>query len=105
MKSETKLKVGLGLVFCLFLGGGMYVIKGMVKDLNARDITRFMAEPAASYELRKTPSKRRLNAINRALDRPVSLLVLTLLRYSLFLMDCPPRRIPSGFLRFFAAIR
>lgn len=36
MKSETKLKVGLGLVFCLFLGGGMYVIKGRVKDLNAR---------------------------------------------------------------------
>ena len=50
MKSETKLKVGLVLIFCLFLGGGMYVIKGMVKDLNARDITRFMAEPAASYE-------------------------------------------------------
>lgn len=106
MKSETKLKVGLVLVFCLFLGGGMYVIKGMVKDLNARDITRFMAEPAVlPTRLRKTPSKRRLNAINRALDRPVSLLVLTLLRYSLFLMDCPPRRIPSGFLRFFAAIR
>lgn len=62
MKSETKLKVGLVLIFCLFLGGGMYVIKGMVKDLNARDITRFMAEPAASYEASE-------DAVKKAVER------------------------------------
>ena len=97
--------MGLGLVFCLFLGGGMYVIKGMVKDLNARDITRFMAEPAASYEASEDAVKKAVERYQqgigpaRLLARPDSSSVL------LVLMDCPPRRIPSGFLRFFAAIR
>ncbi len=40
----------------------MYVIKGMVKDLNARDITRFMAEPAASYEASE-------DAVKKAVER------------------------------------
>ena len=80
MKSETKLKVGLVLIFCLFLGGGMYVIKGMVKDLNARDITRFMAEPAASYEASEDAVKKAVECyqqgIGPARQRPCRLLSL-----------------------------
>ncbi|MDY2739215.1 MAG: polysaccharide deacetylase family protein [Acidaminococcus sp.] len=82
MRSETKLKVGLGLVLCLFLGGGIYVIQGMVKDLNAREVTRFMAEPAASYETSEDAVKKAIERYQqgtgpaRLLARPASSSVL-----------------------------
>lgn len=106
MKSETKLKVGLGLVFCLFLGGGMYVIKGMVKDLNARDITRFMAEPAASYEASEDAVKKAVERYQQGIG-PARLLARPDSSSVLLVFDGLPSktRIPSGFLRFFAAIR
>jgi peptidoglycan/xylan/chitin deacetylase (PgdA/CDA1 family) len=50
MKSETKLKLGLGVVLALFILAAAYVIYGMAKDLRARGVSHFMAEPAAAYE-------------------------------------------------------
>ncbi|MCH3950623.1 MAG: polysaccharide deacetylase family protein [Acidaminococcus sp.] len=50
MKSETKLKLGLGAVLTLFVFAAAYVIYGMAKDLGARGVSHFMADPAAAYE-------------------------------------------------------